>query len=172
MEGGAMPDPFSLAQAPERRNWTPLLIGLAVVVAAVGGLILLARSGGGQGPAPDPYAQKLQVSAMLVSQARNFVGATVTYLDLHITNAGERTVSGGQAELIFRNRLDQVVQKETVPIRVLQPNQLGGYPDMLDLSMAPLGPGQTRNVRFVLDHVSSDWNHTFPGLRFINLKYR
>jgi hypothetical protein len=167
-----MPDPFSSAQAREERNWTPLAIGLAVVLVAVGGFVLASRRGGGQGPAPDPYAQKLQVSAMLVSQARNFVGATVTYLDLHITNTGERTVAGGQAELTFRNRLDQVVQKETVPIRVLQPNQLGGYPDMLDLSVAPLGPGQTRNVRFVLEHVSTDWDHTFPGLRFVNLKYR
>ena len=166
-----MPEPFTSAQASEQRNWTPLIIGLVVVVVLVGGLVLLGRPSR-QGPAPDPYAQKLQVSAMLVSQARNFVGATVTYLDLHITNSGERTISGGQAELIFHSRLDQVVQKETVPIRVLQANQLGGYQDSVDLSAAPLGPGQTRNVRFVLDHVSSDWNRTFPDLRFVNLKYR
>jgi hypothetical protein len=167
-----MPEPFSSAQERQGRNWTPLVIGVAVVIVIVGGLILLGQRSRNQGPAPDPYAQKLQVSAMLVSQARNFVGATVTYLDLHITNSGDRTVAGGQAELTFRNRMEQVVQKETVPIRVLQPNQLGGYPDMLDLRVAPLGPGQTRNVRFVLDHVSSDWDHTFPGLRFVNLKYR
>jgi len=166
-----MPEPFVSAQTREERNWTPLLIGLAVVLVLIGGFVLISQRSRRQ-PTPDPYAEKLQVSAMLVSQARNFVGATVTYLDLHITNTGDRTISGGQAELTFHNRLDQVVQKETVPIRVLQANQLGGYQDSVDLSLAPLGPGQTRNVRFVLDHVSSDWNHTFPGLRFVNLKYR
>ena len=109
---------------------------------------------------------------MQISRANNFVGATVTYLDCRVTNTGDKTVTGAQAELTFHNTLNEVVQKEIVPVRVLHTNKLGGNEDVVDLSLAPLSPGQTQAVRLVLEHVSSDWNRSFPDLRFVNLAYR
>jgi len=166
------PEPFSLFQTRQERHWTPLLIAIAVVVVLLGGLFMLSRQGTKPAITPDPYAQKLQVSAIEVSRANNFVGATVIYLDCRVTNTGDKTVTGGRAELTFRNTLNEVVQKEVVPIRVAHTSKLGGYEDYVDLSLSPLAPGQTRGIRLVLEHVSSDWNRAFPDLRFVNLSYQ
>jgi hypothetical protein len=167
-----MPEPFSSLQAREERNWKPILIGIGIVIVVLAGIVVFSRQGRKQTSAPDPYAQKLQVSGVQISRANNFVGATVTYLDCRVTNAGDKTVNGAQAELIFRNTLNEVVQKEVVPIHVLHTNKLGGYQDVVDLSLAPFSPGQTQNIRLVLEHVSSDWNRGFPDLQFVNLRYR
>ena len=59
------------------------------------GLFLLSRHGTKTAIAPDPYARNLQVSAIEVSRANNFVGATVTYLDCRVTNAGTRRSPAG-----------------------------------------------------------------------------
>jgi len=171
-----MPEPnlqsFSPFQAREERNWTPILIGIGIVFIAVAGIVMLSRQARKAAAVPDPYAQKLKVSGMQVSRANNFVGATVTYLDCRVTNTGDKTVSGARAELTFRNTLNEVVQKEVVAIRVAHASKLGGYEDFVDLSLAPLAPGQTQGVRLVLDHVSRDWNRGFPDLRFVNLSYQ
>ena len=166
------PEPFSLFQTRQERHWTPLLAGVGVVLVLLAGLFLLSRQGSKPAITPDPYAQNLQVSAIEVSRANNFVGATVTYLDCRVTNTGDKTVTGGRAELTFRNTLDEVVQKEVVPMRVAHTSKLGGYEDYVDLSLSPLKPGQTQGIRLVLEHVSNDWNRAFPDLRFVNLSYQ
>jgi len=171
-----MPEPrsesFSPFQTREERNWTSILIGVGIVVVVIAAVVVLSRQGTKPAAVSDPYAQKLQVSAMQISRANNFVGATVTYLDCRVTNTGDKTVTGARAELTFRNTLNEVVQKEVVPLRVAHVNKLGGYQDFVDLSLAPLAPGQTEVIRFVLEHVSNDWNRNFPDLRFLNLSYQ
>ena len=167
-----LPEPFSPFQTRQERNWTPILIGIGIVIVVLAGIAMFSRQARKPASIPDPYAQKLQLSGMQISRANNFVGATVTYLDCRVTNTGDRTVTGARAELTFRNTLNEVVQKEIVPIRVLHTNKLGGYQDVVDLSLAPLSPGQTQGIRLVLEHVSNDWNRSFPDLRFVNLSYQ
>jgi hypothetical protein len=156
----------------EQRNYIPMVAGLVVVVVIVGAMAFLGRSSGTTPTGVDPYAAKLQASDMKLSQADNFVGARVTYLDFTLANTGTQTLAGGQVEAIFKNTLGEVVQKETVSLRVLVPNQLAGYPDMLDLSIAPIAPGNSRTVRVTLEHVSGDWNQAAPDLRFVNLRLK
>lgn len=159
------------AEAPER-NWVPFTIGLILVIVVVAGIAFLSRNSNQTKVELNPYTEKLQASDLTLSAADNFVGATVTYLDLKLTNTGDRTVAGGQVEASFKNTLGEVVQKEVVAIHVLQPSALGGYPDIMDLSMAPLGPGQTKTVRLTLEHVSADWNQAAPDLRWVNLQLK
>ena len=134
---------------PRHRNGTgaPFTIGLILVVAVVAGIAFVSRNSNQPKTEANPYAEKLQPSDLTLSAADNFVGATVTYLDMSLTNTGDRTVAGGQVEASFKNSLGEVVQKEIVPIHVLQASQLGGYPDIMDLSMSPLAAGQTKKVR-------------------------
>jgi len=167
-----LPEPFTPFQTRQERNWTPILIGIGIVIVVLAGIVMLTRQARKPISTPGPYAQKLEVSGAKISRANNFVGASVTYLDCRVTNTGDRTVTGARAELIFRNTLNEVVQKEIVPIRVLHTNKLGGYQDVVDLSLAPLSPGQTQGIRLVLEHVSNDWNQSFPELRFVNLSYQ
>lgn len=165
-----MAEPYELrpAEAPER-NWVPMVIGLTLVILIVAGIALVSRNAPKPPVQENPYAANLKMSDAAVSAAKNFVGATVTYLDFKLTNAGSQTVLNGQIEASFKNTLGEVVQKEVVPIHVLQP-QLGGFDDVTDLSMSPLTPGEAKTVRLTLEHVSIDWNQSVPDIRFVNLQ--
>ncbi len=156
--------------APEERNWVPYIIGLVVVLAVVGGLILLTRNRASTSTKVDPYAQYLKAGPVKLSAADNFVGATVTYIDFDLTNTGTQTVIGGRVECTFHNVLNEVVQREVLPLRVLVPNPLAGYPDVVEMSMARLAPGKTRTLRLTVEHVSADWNQAQPDLRFMGIR--
>ena len=154
----------------EPRNWVPMIVGLALVVLVVAGIAILGRNRPKPPAPPDPYAQFLQVSNARLSQADNFVGSTVTYLDFTVTNTGTKTLVGGQAVATFKNTLGEVVQTEQFPMRALVKNSLGGYSDQVDLSLAPIAPGKSQDVRLTLEHVSDDWNQAAPDMKFVNLK--
>jgi hypothetical protein len=49
---------------------------------------------------------------------------------------------------------------------------LGGYEEPLDISASPLGPGQSKTIRLTLEHISSDWNQSYPDMKFVNLKVK
>ena len=91
------------------------------------------------------------------------MGATVTYLDGTVTNAGDKTVSHAVVSVSFKDSLGQVVQAEDVPLRILQTS--GPYPEAVDLSVAPLAPAQSKPFRLTFEHVTADWNHEYPELR-------
>ena len=120
----------------------------------------------------DPYAPMLVVEQAKLSQADNFVGATVTYIDLTVKNNGERTVAGGAVQAVFRDTLGQAVQSETLPLRALIPNPLSGAVEAGDLALAPLGPGQERTLRLTMEHISSQWNQALPDLEFRGLRFK
>ncbi len=168
-----MADLFTPArQQTQERNWMPIVIGLIAVVVIVGAIVVLTRHQAETGSKVDPYAAKLQVSNPKLSAAENYVGGTVTYLDVNITNTGDKALVGGDMKLVFKNSLDQVVQRETLPLHVLVENQMGGYPDLVDLSRSTIAPGQTKTVRLTLEHISADWNQSYPEMQLVNLRLK
>jgi hypothetical protein len=168
-----MPDLFTPAQPPaQQRNWMPTIVGLIAVLAVVGIIIAFTRSHGPTLPQTDPYAAKLELTSPKLSAAENYVGGTVTYLDVSITNTGDRALVGAGMKAVFKNTLDQVVQTETLPLHVLAENQMGGYPDLVDLGRSPIGPGQAKTVRIALEHISADWNRSYPEIQLVNLKLK
>jgi hypothetical protein len=156
----------------EPRNWTPLIIGFVLVLAVVVAIVLLNRAKKDVVKTSDPYAANLAVEQAKLSQADNFVGATVTYIDLTVKNNGPRTVVGGAVRAVFRDTLGQSVQKEILPLRALIPHGLGGEDEAGDLAQAPLGPGQTRTLRLTIEHISSAWNQAQPDLEFSGLRFK
>ena len=167
-----VPTSFEPPKQEESRNWVPMIVGLVLVVLVVAGIAIVGRNSANNANAADPYANKLQMGDIKLSAADNFVGATVTYMDFTLTNTGDKTLAGGQVEAQFKNTMGEVVQKETLPLNVLTQNQLGGYPDLTSLSMSPIGPGQSKMIRLTLEHVSSDWNQSYPDIRFLNLRLK
>lgn len=149
-----------------------MVAGLVAVLIVVGIIALLTRGGGKTQTQSDAYASTLKLSDMKLSAAENYMGGTVTYLDVNITNTGDKTLSGAQVHAIFKNSMDQVVQTETLPVHVLVENKMGGYPDLVDLSRNPIAPGQSRTLRITLEHISSDWNQTAPEMQLVNLKLK
>jgi uncharacterized protein DUF2393 len=151
----------------DERDWRPVIIGVVVVVIVVGAIAFLLRSRPTVAPAPDPYAANLKVSDLKMSQAENFVGASVTYIDGTISNSGTKTVTHATVHVTFKNSLDQIVQTEDLPIQVLQTS--GPYPDTVDLKAAPLSPGQSVTFRLTFEHVSDDWNHVYPDVKIMDV---
>jgi hypothetical protein len=138
-----------------------VVVGLAVVAA------LLLRQPVKTAPKIPPYAAKLQISDIKMSQAQNFVGASVTYVDGNIANSGDRIVTRAVVRVTFRDSYGQVAQMENVPVKLLQTS--GPYPDTLDLAAAPLVPGQTKPFRLIFEHVSEQWNQAAPELKIIDV---
>ena len=98
-----------------------------------------------------------------MSAAENFIGATVSYMDGNVTNAGDKTVTHLVVEVTFKDEIGQLAQREELPLRVLKTG--GPYPDPVDLSVSPLGPGQVQPFRLTFDSISQQWNHQYPELR-------
>ncbi|HZP24277.1 MAG TPA: hypothetical protein VFB04_12565 [Terriglobales bacterium] len=167
-----MAELFSPKQTAQERNWRPFAVGLIAVLIVVGIIVVLTRSKSQSASEVNPYAVKLRISEAKVSAAENYVGGTVTYLDATITNTGDKELVGADMNLVFKNTMDQVVQKETLPLHVLVPNQMAGYPDLLDLSRSPIAPGQSKVVRMTLEHISADWNQAAPLMQLANLKLK
>ena len=161
--------PLPLPTQESETPWAPIGIGAAIMVIAVVALVVLTRSKPADQGAVDPYAAKLAVSDLKMSAAENFVGGTVSYLEGKITNKGDQPVLGASLEVTFRNALGEVVQKETIPVRALQSHGVTGTPEMFELRMAPLQPGKTIDFRLTFEHISGDWNHEYPLLRFVSV---
>jgi hypothetical protein len=116
---------------------------------------------------PPPYAANLKFSDLKLSQAQNFVGATVTYVDGTVGNTGDKTVTHVSIRVTFKDLYDQVAQVEDVPLKVLRTT--GPYPDTVDLSIVPLVPGAGKPFRLIFEHVSEQWNQAYPQLQVTNV---
>ena len=162
MGGLIEPSPLGQEERPET-NVKAIVIGVIAVVAVVGVIALLTRAAPKRLVEPHPYAANLKLSDLKMSAAENFVGASVTYIDGTVTNAGDKTVTHAVVHVNFKNSLDQIAQAEDVPLHVLQTS--GPYPDTVDLSASPLAPGQSKPFRLTFEHVSADWNQAYPELQ-------
>src|SRR5262249_22024795 len=99
---------------PEPRNWLPMAVGgllVLLIAAALTGLGVLGRT---RNPTPgDPYLAKLQLSNLHMATAHNFAGGAVTYVEGTASNTGDRKFSGASVQVIFKNSLGEITQRET-----------------------------------------------------------
>ena len=130
--------------------------------------LIFTHNSGANSKGPNPYIAKLQLSGLNMATAQNFAGGTVTYIQGKITNAGDRKVTGATAEVVFKNSLGEVSQREdSLPIMVLLPNL--PYVDYGPLEHAPLASGQTRDFRLSLEHVTADWDGQVPQIKVVSV---
>lgn len=160
MGGFIQPSPVEQERDNSSRT---IMVAIAVIVILVGIAALLLKQKPQSASGPPPYAAKLQLSDFKMSQAQNFVGSTVTYIDGTVTNAGDKTVSHLVVQVTFKDFYNQVAQIENVPIKILQTS--GPYPDTVDLTLSPLAPGQSKPFRLIFEHVSEQWNQAYPELQ-------
>jgi hypothetical protein len=144
-----------------------VLIGVVIVVVVVGAAILALREAPRGPKVPASYAPNLKISDLKMSAAENFVGATVSYVDGTISNTGNNTVTHATVHVLFKDDMGQVVGDETLPLHVLQTS--GPYPDTVDLSAAPLAPGQNKPFRLTFESISTQWNHQFPDMEITDV---
>ncbi len=153
------------APQTEERDSSRLIIFIAVagVIAVMLAVAYLLREPPKATKTVPPYAANLKISDLKMSAAENFVGHTVTYVDGSVSNAGDKTVTRAIVEVVFKDEIGQLAQREEVPLRVLRTS--GPYPEAVDLSVAPLGPGQTQLFRLTFDSISAQWNRAYPEIR-------
>jgi Protein of unknown function (DUF2393) len=167
MGGLIQPSPVA-----EERDTSRRTIGIAIVavVAVVAFVALLLREKPKTKPVPPPYAAQLRFSDLKMSQAQNFVGASVTYVDGTLTNAGDKTLTRALVRVTFKDLYGQVAQIEEVPLKILRTT--GPYPDTVDLSAAPFSPKQSQPFRLIFEHLSEQWNQAYPELQIVDVTLR
>ena len=146
----------------------PIAIGAVAVLIVVALFALLGRNSGNDSlsPAADPYAANLSISGLVMSTAANFAGQEVTYIEGKITNSGSKTVTNALMQIVFKDVLGQVAQKEPAQ-RVMVITTREPYIDTTPLNNSPLRPGQTREFRQTFEHLSADWNRQLPEVSVV-----
>ncbi len=170
--GDSEQQPFSPVRGQEeKRSLLPMVIGVALVAAIIAAVVVAGRVGRSSGNAGqgDPNLARLQVSDLHMATAQNFAGNSVTYIEGKISNHADRKVAGARVEVIFKNSIGEVSQKEVLPMTVLLPNV--PYVDYGPLDRAPLAPGQASDFRLTLEHVSADWDGQVPQVRVVSVSY-
>jgi hypothetical protein len=149
----------------EERDSSRLIIVIAVagVIAIMLAIAFLLREPPKPAKTISAYAASLKFSDFKMSAAENFVGSTVSYIDGTVTNSGDKTVSKLIVEVVFKDEIGQLAQRDEVPLRVLRTS--GPYPEAVDLSVSPLGPGQAQPFRLTFDSISAQWNRQYPEIR-------
>jgi Protein of unknown function (DUF2393) len=155
----------------EKGNWLPWIVAGAVVVIALLVLILLnshshtivtSQSPTQVAPA-DPYAANIPITNLQMSESSNLAGGKVTYIDGHIANHGQKTVTGIVVQIAFRSYTGEFAQRETLPLNLIRTRE--PYVDTQPVSAQPLKPGDERDFRLIFDNISPDWNQTYPEIR-------
>jgi hypothetical protein len=158
------------------RNWLPLALAAALVLIGAAVLVLVLEHGRSTNKvtpisaAPDPYAANLPITNLAMSQAANYAGSKVTYLDGRIANTGNSTVTGVTVQVLFRTFTREVAQNETQPLKLIRIRE--PYVDLEPVSAAPLKPGDAHDFRLIFDAVSPDWDGVYPEVRVIRADTR
>ena len=163
-------------QQSTERNWLPLAIAAGVVILVAAAVILTLQHG--RKPASvspisaalDPYAARLPVSNLVMSESTSLAGGKVTYVDGTITNTGQRTVRGITVQILFRTFAHEVTQNETHPLQWIRTRD--PYVDVEPVSAAPLAPGASHDFRLIFDGVSPDWDGAYPEIRVLRVDFQ
>jgi hypothetical protein len=145
-------------------------MGVALVVVFAGIAAFLFREPPKRAVERNPYAANIKFSDFKMSAADNFVGATVTYIDGTVSNTGDKTLARAVVEVIFKDSMGQMAQRENVALQMLRTS--GPYPEAVDLGVSPLGPGQSKAFRLTFDSISAQWNHEYPEVQVEDLSVR
>ena len=159
--------------APPERNWAPMAVAAGIVLAITAAIVLLLGHGKQAATAtpinaqPDSYAPNLAISNVEMSQSSNLAGGMVTYVDGHIVNRGNRTVTGITVQVLFRDYAHEVAQNETQPMKLIRMRD--PYIDVEPVSSAPLKPGDGADFRLIFDTLTQDWDGAYPEIRIVHV---
>ena len=154
---------------PEGRSWLPWIVAGVAVLLVLGAFLLSGRhaqsvqQAESASQAPDAYASQLAVSNLQMSEATNFAGGKVTYVDGQITNKGDKTVTGVNVVVTFRNDIGEPPQAVPMPLSLIRTRE--PYIDIEPVSAEPLKSGASHDFRLIFDHVSPTWNQQYPAVQ-------
>jgi len=140
-------------------------IAAVVVVVVIVALLVVGRHG--SGPAGGAaYAANLELTNLQPSQSESLSGGRSTYLDGHIVNHGNQTVTAVTVQAGFGVDGGQP-QTMTAPVSVIRTRQ--PYVDTQPLSVAPLAPGAGADFRLIFEGVGDSWDQKTPALQIVQV---
>jgi hypothetical protein len=145
------------------------IAGLAVLVVVV----FLVLAGRHKATTPTtiqplaPYAANLPISQLAMSESTSLSGGKSTFIDGHIKNTGNQTVTGITVQVLFRNNEAMPPQIETMPLSLIRTRE--PYIDTQPVSAAPLKPGDERDFRLIFESLPPNWNMQMPEIRIIQV---
>jgi hypothetical protein len=143
--------------------------GLAVLVV----ILLLVLAGRHKAVTPAtiqplaPYAANLPLSQLAMSESTSLSGGKSTFIDGHIQNTGNQTVTGITVQVLFRNNEAMPPQIETMPLSLIRTRE--PYIDTQPVGSAPLKPGDERDFRLIFESLPPNWNMEMPEIRIIQV---
>ncbi|MES2220670.1 MAG: DUF2393 family protein [Acidobacteriota bacterium] len=153
------------------RNWVPWIVALVVICFGLGLAYWLGRpTSNSNGNGVDPYAKNVVLNHVQVSQASNFAGDQLTYVDGTILNRGNRTITSMTLQAAFPNETGDAPQILQAPLGLVRSRE--PYLDTQPISAAPLPPGKSQDFRLVFDNVSPMWNQAPPALQIVDIATR
>ena len=173
------PPMFGATPAANRGEfpWKPVLVAAAVlvvlaIVLVVWGMRLKPgpQFASSELAPPDAYAAQLPISDLKMSEADSFAGNKATYIDGTISNRGDKTVDAAQLQVVFRDDMGQMAQKQVLPLAIIRTHE--PYVDTVPVEAAPIKPGQTVEFRLIFDHVSAMWNQQYPQVTVVQTHLR
>lgn len=153
------------------RYWMPWIVALVVICFGLGLAFWLGRPPrNSSGNGVDPYAKYVTLGNVQVSQASNFAGDQLTYVDGTITNHGNRTVTSMTLQAAFPSESGDAPQMLQAPVSLVRSRD--PYVDTQPISIAPLSAGKSQDFRLVFDNVTPMWSQQPPSLRIIDIGTR
>lgn len=167
--GSGSPDPL-FKEPPREKSFPTAAVAIAAVVVVIAAVALLVIGRRGSGPqGGTAYASNLQMTNLQMSQSESLSGGKSTYLDGHIANHGNQTVTGVtvQAEFGLDGGQPQTLTAPVAIIRTRQP-----YVDTEPLTAAPLPPGGEADFRLIFEGVGDSWDQKTPNLQIVQVSTR
>ena len=114
------------------------------------------------------YAAHLPLSGFAMSESTSISGGKSTYIDGHIQNTGNATVSGITVQVLFGNGEGSAPKIETMPLTLIRTRQ--PYIDTQPVASNPLKPGDQRDFRLIFESIPENWNMQVPEVRIIRVQ--
>ena len=159
-------DPLFKEQ-PREKSFPTAAVAVAAVVVVIVIVALLVLGRHGSGPAGGAaYATNLELTNLQPSQSESLSGGRSTYLDGHIVNHGNQTVTGVTVQAVFG--VDGgTPQTLTAPVSIIRTRQ--PYVDTQPLKAAPLAPGAGADFRLIFEGVGDSWNQQAPTVQIVQV---
>jgi hypothetical protein len=173
-EPASVGEPVIFAAKPSEGARIPvaawIVAGVVVLAVLVGLIIAGKRKAGPPGNTVQPlaaYAANLALSQLAMSESTSLSGGKSTFIDGHIQNTGNQTVTGITVQVLFRNDEAMPPQVETLPLALIRTRE--PYIDTQPVAGAPLKPGDERDFRLIFETIPANWNVQMPEIHIIEV---